>query len=136
MRFWVVGVILAVIHLACGNNCSASESVDSSTLQKSIEKAYKDGLGKYTLPPGIYRLEGARPGRDCLNFTHVQDFDQVWPSPDRTHVPTDVLFYFTECKNIVLSGNSVLKPGPHLRQLVETNGAVEAKGLHDGISLP
>jgi hypothetical protein len=46
-----------------------------------------------------------------------------------------VLLYFKECKHVVLSGNSVVEPGPHLRQLVETDGAVDAIGLDDGIRL-
>jgi hypothetical protein len=55
---------------------------------------------------------------------------------EKVAAPADVLLYFTECKNIVLTNNSVIAPGPNLRMLVETGHAVEgSKGLQSGIDL-
>jgi Right handed beta helix region len=59
----------------------------------------------------------------------------VTASQRKGAIPVDVLCYFSECRNISLSQNSVRKPGPGLKQLVGTSGVVEIKGLPGGLAI-
>jgi Right handed beta helix region len=83
----------------------ADRSVDAATLQQAIEKAYKEGLGKYTLAPGTYRLQAVHGGRDCLNFNHMQNFeiDGTGAMLIAT-TPNTGLLRFDQCQNVTVRG--------------------------------
>jgi hypothetical protein len=109
MGFFYILVLLTLLATpfaqAREQSNPADQSVGAATLQQAVEKAYKDGLGKFTLAPGTYRLQGVRDGRDCLNFSHMKNFeiDGTGATLIAT-TPNTGLLRFEECQNVTLRG--------------------------------
>ena len=105
----------------------AEQSVDAAKLQQAIEQAFNDGLGKFTLAPGIYRLQGVSDGRDCLNFRHLKNFeiDGTGATLIAT-TPNTGLLRFDECQNVTLRGITLTHdPVPFSEGIIQ---AIEDKG--------